>query len=106
MLNKRTAEKIVRNYISACEKQNIRFKKVILFGSVVSGNVHEYSDIDIAVVSDQFTGNPVKDWHLLAPVNIQYSVIEPHLFDSKYFEKGDPFINEIKKTGIEIQLKR
>jgi predicted nucleotidyltransferase len=105
MLNRRTAKKIIKDYIEDCKKRNIYFQKVILFGSMVSGMTHEYSDIDLALVSDQFIGNPIDDRHLLAPINIHYSEIEPHTFSTKDFEEGDPLIEEIKKTGIEIDFK-
>lgn len=32
----------------------------------------------------------------------KYTPIETHTFSTKYFEVGDPFIEEIKKTGIEL----
>ncbi len=31
--------------------------------------------------------------------------IEPHPYPTSKFKKGDPFIDEIKKTGIEIKVK-
>jgi predicted nucleotidyltransferase len=105
MLNKRTAKKIVKDYIEACKERNILFNKVILFGSVISGKNNEFSDIDIALVSDQFTGNPITDWNMLVPINIRFDDIEPHPYRTKYFEAGDAFIDEvIKKEGIEIPL--
>jgi len=102
-LTKKTAINTVNAFIVACGRSNITFKKVILFGSVASGNNSKYSDIDVALVSDVFTGNPFADWHLLSPANIKFSNIEPHPFTTDYFEKGDPFVDEIKRTGITIQ---
>jgi len=104
MLNKETAIDTVKAFVDACYKRNITFSKVILFGSVVSNTNREYSDIDVALVSDCFSGNPFADWHILSPVNIKFTDIEPHPFPTDYFEKGDPFIDEIKKTGIEIKI--
>jgi predicted nucleotidyltransferase len=106
MLNQRIATKIIKEYIDECKKRNIFFQKVILFGSIVSGRIHEYSDIDLALVSDQFNDDRYEDRHLLSPINIHYTDIEPHTYSTKYFEEGDPFIEEIKKTGIEIDLKK
>jgi predicted nucleotidyltransferase len=107
MLNRKTATTIIKHFIIACGKNNIIFNKVILFGSIVTGKNHEYSDIDIAIVSDQFTENSVADWNLLSPViisNRNFSAIETHTFPTNYFEKSDPLIEEIKRTGIEIKL--
>jgi predicted nucleotidyltransferase len=102
MLNQESAINTINRFISACNKNNISFNKVILFGSLAKGNYNENSDIDLALVSDQFSGNPFSDWHLLSPINIKFSEIEPHPFTTQYFEESDPFIEEIKRTGIEI----
>jgi hypothetical protein len=100
MLNRETAIKLIKDFIVACRKNNILFNKVILFGSVATGKNHKYSDIDIAVVSEQFTENAIADWNLLSPIivsNRNFMAIETHTFPVSYFEKGDPFIDEIKK---------
>ncbi|MCX6351829.1 MAG: nucleotidyltransferase domain-containing protein [Bacteroidetes bacterium] len=102
MLTKETAIDTVKAFVIACNKRNITFNKVILFGSLVNGNSHQNSDIDVALISDAFTGNPFADWHLLSPININFTDIEPHPFSPHYFEKGDPFIDEIKRTGVII----
>jgi uncharacterized protein len=102
MLTKDTAIDTIHRFITACKQRNISFRKVIFFGSVANGKSNENSDIDLALVSDQFTGNPFSDWHLLSPINIRFSEIEPHPFSTQYFEESDPFIEEIKRTGIEI----
>ena len=84
---------------------NIFFSKVILFGSVAANNAHDNSDIDVALISEQFTDNPITNWRLLSPVKIisrKFTDIEPHPFTKKEFEEGDPFIDEIKRTGIEV----
>jgi predicted nucleotidyltransferase len=109
MLNTGTAKEIIRDFISACAENKINFRKVILFGSIVSGKNHEYSDIDLALVSDQFSGNSIKDWHEMSLVIVKdkkFYNIEPHTYTTKEFENGDdPFVEEVvKKTGIEISL--
>jgi len=104
MLNKETAISKVKAFVDACKERNIFFRKVIIFGSMISGNIHEDSDIDVALVSDGFTGSAYGDWHILSPINIKFTDIEPHPFPTKYFEQGDPFIDEITRTGIEIEV--
>lgn len=106
MLTRKDAIKIIRDFIAACADRNITFSKVILFGSVAENRAHPYSDIDVAFVSDKFSGNPFKDWSMLTPVKTSkrdFIDIEPHPFTTGYFKKGDPFIDEIKKTGIEVK---
>lgn len=107
MLTKRVAIKILKDFIVACSEKNITFSKVILFGSVAGNKANEDSDIDVAFVSDLFNGMPVRDSRILSSVKIsdrKFIDIEPHTFNTKYFKKGDPFIDEIKKTGIEIPV--
>jgi len=107
MLNRKTAIDIVKDFVFACNQQNIRFKKVILFGSVARNEAHKYSDIDVALVSEQFSGNPYSDWASLSPVkvkNIKFIDIEPHPYSVKDFKNSDPFIEEIKRTGVEIKI--
>ena len=40
----------------------------------------------------------------LSSANIKFYHIEPHTFPTKYFEEGDPFIDEIKATGLELKV--
>ena len=102
MVEREVAITTIKKFVNACGEKNIFFNKVILFGSFANGTQREYSDIDVALVSDQFSGMPLSDWHMLAPVGIKFSDIEPHPYSTKYFEEGDPLIEVIKKTGIEI----
>ena len=102
MLTREIAINTVTDFLKNCEENNIFFKKVILFGSTVTGNVHPFSDIDVLLVSDQFGLSKWENAKLIARVNKKFSSIEAHTYPTKYFLKGDPFINEIKKTGIEI----
>ncbi len=102
MLTREIAINTVTDFIKNCEENNIVFNKVILFGSTVTGNAHAFSDIDVLLVSDQFGLSKWENAKLIARVNKKFSTIEAHTYPTKYFLIGDPFINEIKKTGIEI----
>ena len=107
MLNKRTAIKKVRAFVKCCRENNIMFNKIILFGSLVNGKVHRYSDIDVALISDQFSGMPISDWQMLSPIKIksrEFIDIEPHPYSTDDFEDGDPFIDVIINSGIEVEV--
>ena len=84
-------------------KKNMRVKSVYLFGSYAKRTNHVDSDIDVAVVSDDFTGNVMDDRLKLMRLrrNID-GMIEPHMFSSKEFKKSDSLVNEIIKTGIRL----
>lgn len=103
-MTRKDAIKIINEYVKACNERKIFFKKIFLFGSLVRGTNHKYSDIDILLVSDQFTEDTFLNWKILVPININFLDIEPHPYPTDYFEKSDPFIEHIKKTGIEIKL--
>ncbi len=48
---------IIRGFIAELRRE-IPIKEIILFGSYAHGNPKEYSDIDLAVISDWFEGKP------------------------------------------------
>ena len=51
---------IIKGFIARL-RQEIPIKQLILFGSYAHGNPKEYSDIDLAVISDWFEGKPKID---------------------------------------------
>ena len=105
MFTRKDLKQYISDYIAECNRLGVHFKKVILFGSYARNTAHEWSDIDLALVSDDFTGMRIEDRHKITLANIKFVDIEPHIFNTAYFEEGDPFIEEIKKTGKEIKLK-
>jgi len=103
MLTQQTAIDTVRDYAREIANSGIALTKVILYGSFAKGTQHEWSDIDVALVADQFEGLP-GDHYYFAPIAIKkpYIRIETITYPTDYFNEGDPFIDEIKKTGIII----
>ncbi|MDL2289107.1 nucleotidyltransferase domain-containing protein [Oscillospiraceae bacterium OttesenSCG-928-F05] len=76
---------------------------VYLFGSFAKGTAGEDSDIDIAVVSDSFTGDPIDDRSYLLVLKYDVDLrIEPHPFLPEDFTEDNPFAREILRTGIRI----
>lgn len=96
--------KYISDYLAECNRLGVYFKKVILFGSYARNTATEWSDVDLALVSDNFTGMIIEDNRKISRANIKFVDIEPHMFSSAYFEEGDPFIEEIIRTGKEIKL--
>ena len=104
MLTREIAITMVKEFINSCRDADINFEKVILFGSVAEEkNITEYSDIDLLLISNQFTDSLYQNHKLIAPVNRKYTLIDAKAYPSENFKKGDPFINEILKTGIVIE---
>ena len=105
MFTKTALKKYINDYIVECDKLGVHFKKVILFGSYARNMPHKWSDIDLALVSDNFTGMVLDDIKKIALASVKFVDIEPHTYNTAYFEESDPFIEEIKNTGKEIKLK-
>lgn len=104
-VNRQAAIKIAKQYLRLCNELNLQIKKAFLFGSVVRGSAHAYSDIDLLLVSDRFGANTLDNWKMLAPVTAKLFSVEPHPYPSKSFLNGDPFLAEVIKYGIEIDTK-
>ena len=99
-------EKLKRSIKSVPNTINV--DQIILFGSYAKGNPHEYSDIDVALVSEELDPKLAR-WQnielIIKKANLKY---DPELqlvpFSKASFENDaespiGSFIREIKKTG-------
>ena len=102
MVTRETAIKIAKSFVSDCQLSGLTFHKVVLFGSAAKGLTHEWSDIDLLLISDQFGDNIFDNLKLYSKINIKYPIVETHPYPTKYYYEGDAFINEISKESIEI----
>ena len=102
MVTRETAIDTARSFIRECKMNGLSFYKVLIFGSVAKGRIHEWSDIDLLMVSDQFSDNIFENLKMYSKINIKYPLIETHPYPTNYFLNGDGFINEIIKESIEI----
>ena len=83
----------------------LRYKpeKVILFGSLATGDVEEWSDLDLVVIKE--TSQPflqrAEELALLcmAPVGVDYLVYTPAEFDQMVAEKNPFILKEILRKG-------
>jgi len=94
----------VRRFSGDVRKQGVKLREVFLFGSYARGEQKEWSDIDIALVADDFTGVSFEDVKRFIDVTIKkpYILFELHTFNTSDFESSNPFVEEIKRTGIRI----
>ncbi len=96
-------KKIIRTYLKTLKENNIPIKEAILFGSYAKGTFHEFSDIDIAIVSSAFKGNRIEDRSIIRTITLSVSsAIEVLPFSPKDFNLKNPFAKEIIKHGIKI----
>ena len=95
-------QKIIRRFKEALSG-TIRVHSMILFGSYRNGTAKKYSDIDIAVVSPDFSKtNPIKNLQFLFKVAKKVNIdLEPIAFRPEEIENPDPrsFESQILKEG-------
>ena len=95
--------KYIKDYIKLLNKNGFTIQQAVLFGSFVSGKYNEFSDIDLALVSDKFEGIRFNDRNLIRKYKFNISAdIEPMPFTQADFTKDDPFVKEILATGLRI----
>lgn len=102
MVTRETAINTAKSFVKDCELNGLTFYKVLIFGSVAKGNMHEWSDIDLLLVSDQFSENLFDNLKLYSKINIKYPIIETHPYPTSYYKNGDSFIDQITKESIEL----
>jgi predicted nucleotidyltransferase len=98
--------KKIKEFVKALKRDNINVAKVILYGSRASGKAHEYSDIDVAIVSPDFGKDRFEEGVRLFKIACEIdSLIEPVPLSLESYEKNTwvPLINEIRVNGIELE---
>jgi uncharacterized protein len=100
--NKELIMNIVIRYTDILKKE-MKVEKVILYGAYSKGSQREDSDIDVAVVSSDFSGDMLEDQLKLMKLRRSIDLrIEPMPFLPEEFNECNPFVNEIIQTGIVI----
>ena len=92
--------KIINTFIKEIEKKGIRIFHIYIYGSYAHGNYRKDSDIDVAVVSQDFGKDSFEENVLLRKIAWKVDTrIEPVAFSVDDFINGDwiPLIGEIKK---------
>lgn len=105
MRTKNSAIEYSKKYLSMVQNLNIRIEKAFLFGSYSKNQQRQYSDIDIAIISKDFSEDPLENWKKVGLANIKYNLVEPHLFTWKDFKENDGFLTrEVIKKVVETKL--
>lgn len=99
---KREIINILKRYLNILRSEGIVINKAYLYGSYLSNNANEDSDIDIMIVTeneDDYVAGKV--WSLTRKVN---SKIEPYIVGNNRFLSSidSPLIDLVKRTGLEI----
>lgn len=104
MVKQSIAIKTAKDYLQAVRAEGVNVHRAFLFGSFAKNRQHEWSDIDIALIGDNFIGVAALDKDSFRKLHLQpqFVSIETHTFPTERLKSGDPFLDEILKTGIEI----
>ena len=93
----------IKSLIEELQKDNINVNTAILYGSYAKGQANEWSDIDVALVSDNFSGNMILDFNkykkAIFKVDPNFSLIT---FKNVDFTTSNLFVKEILKQGIRV----
>ena len=106
MVKKRaTGLKKAQEFIRAIKAEGVRINRAYLYGSYAQGTSRRDSDIDIALVSKDFSGNRAVDWDKWIRFRRAIDLrIEPVFYRPNDFIDDDPLVWQIKQTGIRIPI--
>lgn len=92
----------IKKYIEKIS-QYYKIEAIILFGSYAKGTENEDSDIDIAIISSDFS-DIIEDGAKLIGLTWKIDTrIEPHPITTEdYQEVSNPFVREVVDTGIKV----
>jgi predicted nucleotidyltransferase len=94
----------VTKYLDLIKEKFPDIESAYLFGSYAKGKSTEDSDIDLALIFTNLDDSKRFDIQvqlMLLAAKID-SRIEPHPISHEDFNSGNPFVAEIKKTGIKV----
>lgn len=95
----------VKQYLNELNEHNINVEKLYLYGSYAKGNYHEFSDIDVIMISKDFEGKWFVDRDRIVSLRRNIDVrIEPMPFRPEDFTDSDPLAVEVMATGEEIEV--
>ena len=100
-MDKAEALKIAHQYAVEVESK-FHYIKIILFESYAKGNFNDESDIDIAIVFEDYNNLLDMQLELMRLRRKIDSRIEPHPFRKKDFDLSNPLVTEIITFGQEI----
>jgi uncharacterized protein len=98
------AVELAKKFIAYLQNQGIKIDSAYLFGSFAKGTEHKWSDIDIAVISSDFSDDRFEEGVRLMILSHDIdNRIEPVPFNPETFIDENPLVWEIKKTGYLLE---
>lgn len=99
----RSVWRTTKKYITALQNSGLKIQAAYLYGSQANGAAGEWSDIDIAIVASNLSG----DWHDdLVHLNLLANQVDSRIeavgYLPTHFRDESPLVWEIKTTGIPL----
>lgn len=95
-------KKIVTYFLDEVRKK-YSIDRAYLYGSFAKGTSNKWSDIDIAIISPDFSDDLFEErlnlMQLAASIDDR---IEPKPYKRELFVRNDPLVDEIQKNGIQF----
>ncbi|MEI8132543.1 MAG: nucleotidyltransferase domain-containing protein [Leptolinea sp.] len=98
----------VSRYLDALKQKGVQVHFGVIFGSQATGRAHQWSDIDLLVISPQFDGIRRREdinllWHVAADTDnrIEPIPIGLHQFET---EDGSPLLTIARREGQIIPI--
>ena len=100
-MDKAAVMKVISDFGRALEAENIKPQKIILFGSFSAETQRQDSDIDLVVISEDFTGKDY--WEridiLSAAIYTVFEPIEAVAMTPAEWQSGDSLIADYARNG-------
>lgn len=108
MFTQKSVISYLKQFADEMLTSGFHLKKMVLYGSYSRNQQHKWSDIDVAIVADEFMGIGYEDVLLFSRHLSKFpklNSIQPRTYNTNDFTPAkDPFVEEILKTGIEIPI--
>jgi uncharacterized protein len=94
---------IIAQYLSSLRAHGFHIQEAILFGSYAKGQANQWSDIDLALVSQEFEGIRFRDKNKIRKITLAVSTdLEVLPFNPRDFTPSNPLVKEILDSGIRV----
>jgi|LakMenEpi03Aug12_release.lakeMendotaPanAssembly.Ray.scaffolds.fasta_scaffold240989_2 predicted nucleotidyltransferase len=102
MVRRKDINDEINGYLLGLEELGYPVNKAYVFGSMVNGHPHAYSDIDLAVWSENFGSNYFEIIEKTAVLKRKFKRIELHPFQLNDSAENNPFIRTIEASGKRV----
>ncbi len=100
-MDKAAALGVINQFKTALESKSVSINKIILFGSYMTGQFKEGSDIDLVIISDDFKNKTY--WEridiLSDAIYEVFKPIEAVALTSEEWEKGESMVIDYARNG-------